>query len=309
VLIAAKELGFVPDASARALARRRSQIIGLVLTRSPDHIASDAFLTQILDGLVEAVRQHGMRLLLEIVDDLHHNEIYLELAQTKRIDGIILSGPRFDDEALQVLDESGFPTVLMGQLPGSSFHSVDVDNRGAAQMAVTHLLHQNYRKIACITNAPQTYTAAMERLHGYRLALEAFGRDYDPNLVRFGDFDMDSGYTQMQSILENGELPDSVFIASDVVAFGAMRSIQEHGLRIPEDIAIVGFDDVPMSRFVTPPLTTVHLPAMDLAQKSIGLLLQLIQGVKPPQNQLFVDSYLVIRDSCGADSRSKSQEN
>jgi DNA-binding LacI/PurR family transcriptional regulator len=88
-----------------------------------------------------------------------------------------------------------------------------------------------------------------------------------------------------------------------------MRSIQEHGLRIPEDIAIVGFDDVPMSRFVTPPLTTVHLPAMDLAQKSIGLLLQLIQGVKPPQNQLFVDSYLVIRDSCGADSRSKSQEN
>jgi DNA-binding LacI/PurR family transcriptional regulator len=293
-------MGYVPDAAARALASRRSQIIGLVLTRSPHHIASDGFITQIIDGLLEASRNYGMRLLIDIVETQHQKEAYLQLVRAKRIDGIILSGPRFDDEALQALEEDGFPTVLMGQLPGKKFYSVDVDNRASARMAVGHLLNLGHTRIACITNAPLSYTAASDRLEGYRDALLAAGLPYYESLVRFGDFDLDSGYTQMQSLFDVNPLPTALFVASDVVAIGAKAVIREHGLEIPRDIALVGFDDVPQARYMDPPLTTVHLPAFELAHQASEMLLQLIRGIYPPQRVVLLDTKLVIRQSCGA---------
>ena len=300
VIETAQEMGYVPDAAARALASRHSQIIGLVLTRSPHHIASDGFLTQIIDGLLEACRQYGMRLLIDIVETKHQKEAYLQLVRAKRIDGIILSGPRFDDEALQALEEDGFPTVLMGQLPGKQFYSVDVDNRAAARMAVGHLLNLGHSRIACITNAPLSYTAASDRLEGYRDALLTAGLPYDESLVRFGHFDLDSGYTQMQGLLEVNPLPTALFVASDVVAIGAKAAIREHGLEIPGDIALVGFDDIPQARYVDPPLTTVHLPAFELARRASETLLQLIRGNRPSQKLVLLDTHLVIRGSCGS---------
>ena len=141
---AADELGYVPDAAAQALASRRSRIIGLILTRKPHHIASDAFITQILDGVLEIVHKNDLRLLVDIVEPEHQEEAYTEMVRAKRIDGILLSGPRFDDDALMVLGEEGFPTVLIGQLPGPTFYSVDVDNFSAAVFyhVVGHMIRQ-----------------------------------------------------------------------------------------------------------------------------------------------------------------------
>jgi LacI family transcriptional regulator len=300
VLQAAKELGYVPEAAARALASRRSQIIGLIITRSPHHIASDAFLTQILNALVETVHQRSMRLLLDIVGDVHHRESYLELARARRIDGIIFSGPRLNDEAMQSLEQDGFPTVLMGQLPGSSFCSVDVDNRAAARKAVTHLLELGHRRIGCITNAPLSYTAAADRLLGYRQALETAGIPYDQNLVRYGNFDLESGYVQVSSLLDAQPAISAVFVASDVVAFGAMAAARERGLSIPDDLALVGFDDVPFARYADPPLTTVNLPAAELARKSCEILFELIYKKHPVKRNLLLDTDLVVRQSSGA---------
>jgi LacI family transcriptional regulator len=303
VLKIAKDLGYVPEAAAQALASRRAGIVGLILTRSPHHIASDVFLTEILNTLVEMVHVSDMHLLLDIVQEVHHREIYLELARARRIDGIIFSGPKFDDQALRALEMEGFPTVLMGQLPGTSFYSVDVDNRAAANMAVTHLLNLGYQRIACITNASLAYTAAADRLAGYREALESAGLGYDECLVRFGNFDLESGYEQMSRLLQIEPRPEAVFVASDVVAFGAVAAIRENGLNIPEDIALVGFDDVPFARYVDPPLTTVALPAPELARKSSELLFRLIQGEKPVEKNLLLDTHLVVRQSCGASLR------
>lgn len=300
VIQAAEELGYVPDAAARALVSRRAQIVGLVLARGPHHLASDAFITQILDGLIDVVRHNGMRLLTDIVEPHHQKGTYLELVRAKRIDGIILSGPRFDDDALQALEEDGFPTVIMGQLPETSLYSVDIDNYDAARTAVAHLVNLRHCRIACITNASTTYTAAAERLRGYRGALEAAGLHYDEGLVRFGDFDPQSGYEQMKSLLEIEPRPTAVFVASDVVAFGAMAAIREYGLATPDDIAMVGFDDVPFARFVDPPLTTVNIPATELARKSCEVLLQLIRNDLPDQKHLLLDTNLVVRQSCGA---------
>lgn len=299
VLEAAKTLGYVPNAAARALVSRRSHIIGLVLTRDYHHIASDAFLNQILDGLISSVHQNDMRLLIDIVETRHQKKAYLELIRAKRIDGIILSGPRFDDEALMELEKDGFPTVLMGQLPGSNFHSVDVDNRAAAFQAVTHLIDHGHRRIACITNASLNYTAAADRLIGYRQALAAAGVPYDESLIRYGDFDPRSGYVQMKSLLEQNGAFTAAFVASDVVALGAMAAIRQAGRKIPEDIALVSFDDVPLARYLDPPLTTVRLPASELACKAFEVLISLIQGKPPVAKQVLLETNLIERVSCG----------
>ncbi len=300
VIRIADELGYVPEAAAQALASRRSQFIGLILSRNPEHIATDAFLSQIIHSLVEMVRQNGMRLLIDIVEDTRHRDSYLELAWGRRIDGILLSGPRVDDQALMTLERDGFPTVLMGELPNTTFCSVDVDNRAAAEMAVAHLLKLGHRRIACITNASLAYTAAVERLAGYRRALASASLPFDPQLVRYGDFGPESGRLKMADLLTLDDPPSAVFVASDVVAFGAMNAIREHGMRVPEDIAVVGFDDVPFARYVDPPLTSIHLPAVDLTRQAVELLLQLIRRDEPYERNVVLDSHLVVRASCGA---------
>ncbi len=300
VIEAAQVLGYVPNAAAQALASRRSQIIGLILTRNPHHISSDAFLNQILDGLITAAHEHSLRLLIDIVEVQHQKKAYLELVRAKRIDGLILSGPRFDDEALLSLQQDHFPTVLMGQLPDTDFYSVDIDNFSAAQQAVEHLIKLGHERIACITNAPPSYTAAADRLDGYRERLKYHRIPYDEALVRYGEFDPESGYQQMKELLSIDELPSAVFVASDVVAIGAKAAIVEQGLKIPQDIALVGFDDVPLARYLDPPLTTVRLPASELATRASKMLIQIIQGEKPSEKQVLLESQLIVRQSCGA---------
>ncbi len=144
----------------------------------------------------------------------------------------------------------------------------------AAHKAVAHLLKLGHTRIACITNAPLTYTAAVERLNGYRQAIENAGMQFDPSLVRYGDFDADSGYRQMQDLLDSDASFTAAFIASDTLAFGAKAALRDHGMRVPGDIALVGFDDLPFSRFTDPPLTSVRLPAVDLAHQAADMLFQ-----------------------------------
>ena len=302
VIETAHELGYVPNAAAQALASRRAQIIGLILTRNPHHISSDAFLNQILDGLISAAHEHSIRLLIDIVEVQHQQKAYRELVQAKRIDGLILSGPRFDDDALLSLQQDRFPTVLMGQLPGTDFFSVDIDNFSAAEQAVEHLVKLGHERIACITHAAPTYTAAADRLDGYRHVLITHDMPYDEAYVRYGDFDPDSGYQQMRELLSLTRIPSAVFVASDVVAIGAKAAIVEKGLRIPGDIALVGFDDIPLARYLDPPLTTVRLPASELATRASQMLVQLINNETPAEKLVLLESQLIVRQSCGADT-------
>jgi LacI family transcriptional regulator len=300
VIKAAGELGYVPDAAAQALASRRARIIGLILTRFPHHISTDAFITQILEGLFDIIHQNDMRLLIDIIEPEHQHEAYLQLVRANRIDGILLSGPRLDDDALRVLETENFPTVLIGQLPNATFCSVDVDNRAAAKVAVAHLIRLGHERIAFISNAHFTYTAALDRKEGYRIALIEAGIPYDENLVRSGDFTVGSGYQEMTNLLDSNLDFSAVFVASDIVALGAKSAILQHGFKIPQDIALVGFDDLPFSQYVDPPLTTVHLPTTDLARRATELLIKLLEGEQPDNNHILLETNLVIRESCGA---------
>ncbi len=295
---AAERLNYIPDATAQALASRRAKAIGLVMTRSPHHIASDAFLPQIIGGLLDVVKDYKLRLLIEYVEVEHQDRAYLELARAKHIDGMLLLTPRIDDTGLKKLEQVDIPTVLMGHLENSGLYSVDVDNQLAAKQGVQYLLDLGHRQIACISNAQPSYAASPERVLGYKEALISAGITPDENLIRYADFDPHSGYEQMKSLLASGAKFTAVFVASDNVAIGVMSALREAGLRIPKDISLVGFDDLPWAQYSDPPLTTVHLQAQELARQACLLLMDLLQGREPEAKQQIIETHLVVRESC-----------
>lgn len=295
---AAEKLGYIPNATAQALATRRAKAIGLVMTRSPHHIASDPFLPQILSGLLEVVKGHQFRLLIESVEPEHQDREYLELVRAKHIDGMILLTPRIDDTALRRLEEIDTFTVVMGKLADSNLYSVDVDNQLAARKATQYLIDIGHTRIACISNAPASFSSAHERVLGYKDALVASGIAPEDEMIRYADFDPQSGFDRMKSLLTSGREFTAVFVASDNVAMGAKAALREAGLRIPDDISIMGFDDIPWAQYSDPPLTTVRLPARELASRACLLLLDLMRGSDPVDKNLVLDTELVVRKSC-----------
>lgn len=295
---AAEKLSYVPDARAQALASRRAKVIGLVMTRSPHHISTDTFLPQIIGGLMEVTKDHKLRLLIEYVEADHQDRAYLELARAKHIDGMLLLTPRIDDAGLKKLEQVDIPTVLMGELENTNLYSVDVDNALAAQQAVEYLLDLGHTQIACISNAPPSYTASPDRVRGYKNALSHAGLVPEDELIRYADFTPESGYVQMKSLLGSGKTFTAVFVASDNVAMGVKAALREAGLRIPEDISLVGFDDIPWAQFADPPLTTVHLQAQELARRACLVLMDLLHGQTPEPKRQVIETHLVVRKSC-----------
>lgn len=302
VMEAARVLDYWPNAAARSLVRRHTNIIGFVLCQSQDRLSADAFLPKVLEGVFQVARERKWHVILESVPDVSQPDAYIGLVRSRQIDGIILSGPRSDDSQLSNLQAEGFPIVLLGQLAGAEFPQVDVDNVAGARHGVEHLIHLGQQRIACITNAPLAYTAAVDRLAGYRAALEDAGIPYDESLVRHGDLSPESGRQAMMDLLSHPEgRPGAVFVASDVVAVGALTAIREQGLRVPEDLAIVGFDDIPFSRFLSPPLTTVRIPAVEEGMAAAHTLAQVLAGKQIHPAKSFLPTELVVRASCGAD--------
>ncbi|HUQ43890.1 MAG TPA: LacI family DNA-binding transcriptional regulator [Candidatus Limnocylindria bacterium] len=293
VLDAADALGYHPHASARNLAGGRSHILGLVVRQSPEQVAEDALLAETLRGLSAAARTARYRVLVEPLGI--RDGTYRDLIRSRGTDGLVVSGPRLDDAELGALVRDGAPVIIQGSLPDLDIPSVDVDNAAAAQAATEHLLALGHRVIGCITNAPFDYAAARERRDGYRRAIEGAGLTYDDNLVLEAKFDAASGRRAMGRLLQRTDLT-AVFVASDVVAFGAMAAIREAGLRVPDDIAVVGFDDIPLAAYFDPPLTTVHLPAHDLGRAAGMALLDRING-RAVAARTVLPTALIIRSS------------
>ena len=294
VLAAALELGYAPNASARRLAVGASMVLGLVLRQSPEQVAVDALLPETLRGLSDAAREGGYRVLVEPLPP--GDQSYTTLLRAHHADGLVVSGPRADDAALAELNADGFPLVLQGWLPDVSIPSVDVDNVSGARLAVEHLLSLGHRRIACITNAPLAYTAAAARLEGYRLALESAGVPYDEQLVAHADFDAASGHAAMGRLIRRGARFSAVFAASDVVALGVIGAARAHGINVPEQLAVVGFDDIPLAAHFDPPLTTVHLPAYELGLSVGRVLIDRIAGRPVPERSV-LETQLVVRGS------------
>jgi LacI family transcriptional regulator len=297
---AAAKLNYHPNITGRRLASGRTYTVAFVIHQSPERAAADLFLPQVLRGLNACLRSSGYHILFRPVDPTSPQDGYAYLVYEGHVDGLILSGPQLEESEAVALHDQGLPVVLTGRLPGHDIPFVDADNYQGAQLATNHLIAQGHRRIGLITNAPLTYVASRERYRGYQDSLLSADLVYEPDRIREGYFTSESGFRAMKALLDLPEQPEAVFIASDVVAYGAMQAIQSKGLEIPEDIAMVGFDDVSVSQFVRPFLTTIRLPAYDLGWKAGQLSLELINRDEPVSNGQLLPTELVVRASCGA---------
>ncbi|MGZ9163908.1 MAG: LacI family DNA-binding transcriptional regulator [Anaerolineales bacterium] len=296
VLDAAKKLNYSPNVAGKKLVSGKSYTIGLVLCQSPEQIFTDAFLPQVILGVEQAAMQQDFHVLLKPVDP-NDTGGYARLITENHVDGILLSGPRQDDEALMHLHQQRVPIMLMGQLPETDIPFVDINATAGAELAVSHLIEHGHQCIGMITNAPLDYTSAQQRRAGYVKALKRAKLPVKKSLIKAGNYTPASGYEAMKALLQVTPRLTAIFVASDVVAMGAILAIKEAGLHIPKDIAVVGFDDIPLAEFYDPPLTTIRLPAFGLGWAGGERLIRLIQGEGLNDASLLLESTLILRQS------------
>ncbi len=307
VMESAKALGYVPDATARSLARGQSSNIGFIIGQPHEQFLIDEYLPTVMTGLSQVIREQDFRLLVDFVAHGKHPDTYLGLIRGREVAGAILSlyNPTPDDiEEVVALVDEGYPIVSIGYLH-PRIYSVRLDRMQGVRRIVQHLIDLGHRRIACITYAPLPLNRHNQRrLNSYRETLEQAGITYDESLVRYGAYDPETGYQAMKSLLQLSPLPTALFGMNDVMAFGAMRAILEQGLRIPEDISVVGFDDIRLAAFANPPLTTVHEPDIEHGRLVAETLIALINGQEVTELHQVIDTQVIIRESSAPPSTS-----
>jgi LacI family transcriptional regulator len=297
----ARELDYTPAAAARSLVTRRSHVIGVFLETGEGHPdLQHPFFHEVLAGLKQRVGAEGFDLLLfasERPGNGYGPHSYLKRARHHNVDGCVLMG--LDPEASEVrrLVRAGLPCVGVDVvLDGPRAEAVTSENEAGAAVAVRHLHELGHRRIATVTGMLES-RPGMDRLRGYRSAIQELGLAYRDDLVVYGDFYAESGRAAAARLLALDEPPTAVFAASDLMAIGAVRAVAEAGLRVPEDLSIVGFDDIQLASHVNPPLTTLRQDKPGLGAAAGDALVALIAGDpdRPPLRMLPVE--LVVRGS------------
>jgi len=289
----ARELGFVPSGAARSLIMRRTQTIGVLL---PDVYGE--FFSELIRGIDTAARNHGLHLLVSGSHGDRAEGAAAMKAMSGRVDGLLIMSPHLDAPALADNLPRGLPVVLMNTRgDGVEAASLVVDNYGGAHSMVRHLVGQGHRTIAFICG-PEPNFEALERLRGYRDALAELLPDAEP-LVLPGEFTEESGWRVGNRIIAMESRPDAIFAANDAMAIGCLFCLAEAGIQVPRDIALVGFDDIPLARFVNPPLTTVRvriaeLGSLALERLALAIANRHVASTKPQT----LRSELVVRGSC-----------
>jgi DNA-binding LacI/PurR family transcriptional regulator len=302
VLETARRLGYVPNSAAQMLVTGRSQSIGLVFPRG-DLLAIDAFIPMMIRGLNEVCRARGYRLVMEVLREPSDEQAYLKLANSKRVDSLIIINPRRGDRALAKVLKSNFPVLVAGTSEGPWKNTIATQEGTASRRATNHLISLGHRRIAHISHASLDYVSALRRLEGYRAALKAADLPYEQALVTQADFSFQSGYQAMKEILAAQTRPTALFAGNDTIAIGAMLAIRKAGLSVPHDIAVVGYDDVPSAAFACPPLTTVRTHAYEHGKLFAEAAIRLMQQARIGSQEDALPLELVIRDSCGAKTK------
>jgi LacI family transcriptional regulator len=299
VLSVVREHNYAPNAAARSLASSRSSVISLVVPRSAASFFADPVFPLIIQGISEACAAHGYFLMLSMITADLEQRFYRQVLRGRRFDGVILLSSHLDDPLLPQLAADGMPLVLVGRHPHlPQVASVDVANREGALLATTHLLGLGYGRVATIAG-PQVMVAGIDRRDGYLDALAAAGIGPDPALIVEGDFMQESGYAAMERLLALPEPPRAVLAASDAMALGALRALRAAGLRAPEDVALMGFDDLPEAAYSSPPLSTMRQPCVELGAVAVHALVAQIDAPGGAPAALRLPATLVVRDTCG----------
>lgn len=296
------ETGYQPNLIARSLASDRSNIIGLVVPNQATAVFTDPYFPRLIQGITQAASQNKLTLALFLFHSREEEDITIEsIVNTSLVDGLIITADRKVDPIAQALLERQVPFVQLGrpELRPKRIHFVDVDNVDGGKMATEYFISLGYQRIAII--ASDQNTAGDDRLSGYYAALQAHGIPVDDRLVEFGDFSMRSASQAMKRLLPYE--PDAVFVCSDSMALGALSAIREAGLSVPDDIAVIGYDDLPPAIQSMPPLTTIRQPIFETGQLAVRTLIEILDARSKSATRHILNNQLVIRHSCGAAQR------
>jgi LacI family transcriptional regulator len=298
VLTIVKQVNFQPNIVARSLAAGRTRILGLIIPRGVSELFTDPYFPTQIQGVASACNNNDYSVMLWVAEPEYERRKMSHFIHNHLIDGVIVSSMLMDDPVVQSLVDSTLPFVLIGRHPADARVSyVDVDNRSSTRDAVIHLLRLGHRRVGVVTG-PQTMISGYDRLQGYYDGLRSRGIAIDPDLIVEGDYTETGGYTAAQRLLPRK--PDSIFASSDAMAVGALRALREVGLRVPEDIAVVGFDDMPFASRSEPPLTTIRQPVYRMGVTAVEILLDLIENPDSSPRRIVLPTELVIRSTCGS---------
>ena len=296
VLSVIKETGYQPNLIARSLAANESKVIGLVIPSIINAVFTDPYYPKLTQGIAQACNELGYTLTLMLFHSPEEErQNARRIINMSLLDGIIITADILYDPIVPELLENGVSFVQVGrpQEP-EKVNYVDTENVYGGELATEHLIKVGYRRIAQIATAKNT--AGIDRDTGYRKALDKHGIDYDSNLTTYGDFSRESGYKAMTELLVHQ--PEAVFVHSDTMALGAIQAIREAGLSVPDDIAIIGFDDLPPALLAEPPLTTIRQPIHQTGMMAVELLIDIIKDNTQPPKSRILPLELVIRGSC-----------
>jgi LacI family transcriptional regulator len=295
ILQVATTLRYTPDSAARSLITRRTNTIGVLL---PDLYGE--FFSEVIRGIDMTAQRGGFHLL---VSSSHNDKGEIEAAMRAmrgRVDGLVVMSPDIDVQVLVANLADSTPVVLLNcDVGGTAFDSLNIDNYGGASAMVRHLVSLGHRRIGFISGGDRNHDAT-ERLRGYRETLDAQGIERDASWERTGDFTESGGYRAAGELAALSPRPTAIFAANDSMAIGALSAVREAGIRVPQDVVVVGFDDIPIARYMSPPLTSVHVAINELGERATRMLLQAVEEKNlHVKSQETLPTRLVIRQSCG----------
>ena len=303
VLKALGELSYSPNQVARSLKNKSTNTVGIVV---PD--ISEDFFSHVIKGIDYILSHNGYSIILcDTGEKTEKEELYLNLLIEKQIDGLILATVSKKHLLVQNIIDKGLPVIFIDNLPKlkNSYDSVIIDNTKASHMAVEHLIKLGHRCIGIITGK-QDETTGYDRLLGYKKALQDNNIKIDESLITIGDFKEKSGYDSMKVLLDKNRSITAVYVASSKMTYGAIKAITERGFRIPEDIALVGFDIHDPSGLITPSITTIIQPEENIGKAAAELMLKKLNENGEKFNQKIVlEPNILIRDSCGANKHKR----
>ncbi|EFM2062149.1 DNA-binding transcriptional regulator CytR [Escherichia coli] len=290
---AAREVGYFPQPMGRNAKRNESRTILVIV---PD--ICDPFFSEIIRGIEVTAASHGYLVL--IGDCAHQNQqekTFIDLIITKQIDGMLLLGSRLPFDA-SIEEQRNLPPMVMANefAPELELPTVHIDNLTAAFGAVNYLYEQGHKLIGCIAG-PEEMPLCHYRLQGYVQALRRCGIMVDPQYIARGDFSFEAGSKAMQQLLDLPQPPTAVFCHSDVMALGALSQAKRQGLKVPDDLSIIGFDNIDLTQFCDPPLTTIAQPRYEIGREAMLLLLDQMQGQAVGSGSRLMDCELIIRGS------------
>ena len=297
-----ERLNYSPDPLARGLVNKRNYALG-ILTVS----VSGSIYSRILEGAEQCARENGFHTIISGVQTREQGEpVFSDLLKKQRLEGILIIYHGSRNDKLSILDDipSGTPIVTLGYAPEDPrVQSINIDNYQGGRIAAEHLIDKGYRKIACLTG-PSYFYEVEERSRGFSSVFDERGIPLDKSLFYEGNWSVESGVEGIHALLSGHSRIDALWSQSDEMAIGAIHALKQDGIRVPDDIAVLGFDDLPWSRYLDPSLSTVHRPALTLGRQSVTALINRIkkkfkeEPLSVSEKGEFLKPKLVLRDSC-----------